>query len=439
MPFDFNTYRAKCEHLSPEELDREWQSYTRQISGGATLSASAVILSPFTQGISLVGLGYAVPRMHNARKKMQIVESNLNTHGQVPVTRKRDVIIPVAISGAMDGLTFGLAGPGADMLAGEAAGKGIEYLGTHTALETFGQVVEHHYDRAAKKRKKKLIKKMREQGMDLECQEFQKQYAKDPFAYEFASRDQKFDHGDHKYEYVPASPQSPQPPHDQKFEYVLTPPPSAPAQDQKLDYFFTPPPTPPPPPPQDQKYEYVPTSPPAQDRKFEYVPTSPPAQDRKFEYVPTSPPAQDRKFKHVPTSAPSAPPQDPKSGYVLTPPPTAPLTQDQKFEYFAMQPPLKDTTAYLPPSPQQYTVARESHPQTLLCYSCHQHIVPAPAPMQPPRPQPRPMQAPGPQPNPSVKRKPVPKAVPKPAPRFEGSFGPRSYSSPFSTNLPVYC
>ncbi|KAJ5046531.1 uncharacterized protein L3040_003774 [Drepanopeziza brunnea f. sp. 'multigermtubi'] len=337
MPFDFNTYRAKCEHLSPEELDREWQSYTRQISGGATLSASAVLLSPLTQGISLVGLGYAVPRMHNARKKMQIVESNLITHGQKPVTRKRDVIIPVAISGAMDGLTFGLAGPGADLIAGEAAGKGIEYLGAHVALEVFGQVVEHHYDRAAKKRKKKLIQKMRDQGMDLECQEFQKQYAKDPFAYESASRDQNFDHEDQKYEYVPASPITP--PQDQKFDHAPTPPPSEPPKDEKPRNLFTPPPTPPTPPPQHQKFEYVPPSHPAQDHKFEYVPIS-------------------------------APSQDPRYGYILTPPPTAPPTQDHKFEYFPMPLPPKDTSAYLPQSPQHYFVARESHPQTLFCYSC---------------------------------------------------------------------
>ena len=127
MPFDFDTYQSKCENLTPEQLHREWENYTRQISGGATSTATAVLFSPLTAGISLVGLGLSAPRIHNARKKRAIIEAKLQAHGQTHNTRKRDVIAPMAISGTIGGLTLGLAGPGADLIAGEAAGKGAEY------------------------------------------------------------------------------------------------------------------------------------------------------------------------------------------------------------------------------------------------------------------------------------------------------------------------
>lgn len=127
MPFDFDTYQSKCENLTPEQLHREWENYTRQISGGATSTATAVLFSPLTAGISLVGLGLSAPRIHNARKKRAIIEAKLQSHGQTHNTRKRDVIAPMAISGAIGGLTLGLAGPGADLIAGEAVGKGAEY------------------------------------------------------------------------------------------------------------------------------------------------------------------------------------------------------------------------------------------------------------------------------------------------------------------------
>jgi hypothetical protein len=55
MPFD---------GLTTEQLHKEWENYTRQIAGGATLTAASVLSSLFTVGISLVGIGLSAPCIH---------------------------------------------------------------------------------------------------------------------------------------------------------------------------------------------------------------------------------------------------------------------------------------------------------------------------------------------------------------------------------------
>lgn len=122
MPFDYEEYQKKCNTLTTEQLHKEWENYTRQISGGATSTATSVLFSPLTGGISLVGLGLSAPRIHNARKKREIIEAGLQARGTTHNTRKRDVIAPMAVAGTLGGLTLGLAGPGADMIAGAAVG-----------------------------------------------------------------------------------------------------------------------------------------------------------------------------------------------------------------------------------------------------------------------------------------------------------------------------
>jgi len=111
MPFDYDDYKKKCDTLTTEQLHKEWENYTRQIAGGATSTATSVLLSPLTAGISLMGLGLSAPRIHNARKKREIIQAGLEARGGTHNTRKRDVIAPMAVAGTISGLTFGLAGP----------------------------------------------------------------------------------------------------------------------------------------------------------------------------------------------------------------------------------------------------------------------------------------------------------------------------------------
>lgn len=146
MPFDYEEYERKCSTLSPEALQKEWENYTRHIAGGATSTVGSVLFAPFTAGASLVGLGLSAPRIHNARKKREIIEAHLQAHGTTHHTRKRDVVAPMAIAGTLGGLTLGLAGPGADLIAGEVVGKGVEYAVSHAALEVAGATLEHKHD-----------------------------------------------------------------------------------------------------------------------------------------------------------------------------------------------------------------------------------------------------------------------------------------------------
>ena len=160
---------------SEPRLHREWENYTRQISGGATSTAASVLFSPFTAGVSLVGLGLSGPRIHNARKKREIIEAGLKERGTTHHTRKRDVVAPMAIAGTLSGLTLGLAAPGADMIVGAAgghvAGMAVSHAAVETAahigLETTGAVAEHTHD---KHEKKKADVKLRTQYENFKIQ-----------------------------------------------------------------------------------------------------------------------------------------------------------------------------------------------------------------------------------------------------------------------------
>lgn len=168
MPFDYEQYQQKCDGLTNEQLQKEWDNYTRQIAGASTSTATSVLFTPLTAGVSLIGLGISAPRIHNARKKRAIIEAGLNARGETTNTRKRDVIAPMAIAGTLSGLTLGLAGPGADMLAGEAVGKGAEYVVAHAALDGAGAVMEHKHDSHHLKQSHAKL--------EAQVQSFQKQY-----------------------------------------------------------------------------------------------------------------------------------------------------------------------------------------------------------------------------------------------------------------------
>ncbi|SZF03691.1 unnamed protein product [Blumeria hordei] len=159
MPFDFATYRAKCGRLTAEELQVEWQNYTRQLSTGATTTATSVLLSPVTHGISLVGLGISVPQVHNARKKRAIIVDTMQLQGAEPHTRRRDIIFPSAISVATAALTLGFTPHFAVALGGEASAKGIEYLISHVALDVVWTILGESYAVYLKKRETRKIKR----------------------------------------------------------------------------------------------------------------------------------------------------------------------------------------------------------------------------------------------------------------------------------------
>ena len=101
---------------SLETLQKEWEKHTHQISGSATSTTGSVPLAPVTGGASLVGFGLSTPRIHNARKKREIIEATLQKHGLTHNTRERGVFVPMAVAGTLGGLTLGLAGPCADLL-----------------------------------------------------------------------------------------------------------------------------------------------------------------------------------------------------------------------------------------------------------------------------------------------------------------------------------
>lgn len=145
MPFDFKDYQSKCDGMTTEQLHKEWENYTRQISGGATGTATSVLFAPVTGGISLMGLGLSAPKIHNARKKREIIEAGLKARGTTHNTRKRDVIAPMAITGVISGATLGLAGPAANAVAGQVVEHGVEYAAAHVALDAGGAVLEHQH------------------------------------------------------------------------------------------------------------------------------------------------------------------------------------------------------------------------------------------------------------------------------------------------------
>ncbi|KAK4220969.1 hypothetical protein QBC38DRAFT_350121, partial [Podospora fimiseda] len=161
MPFDFKKYDEKCSAMNAEELQREWQHYTRLITGAATSTTVSGLALPLTCGVSVIGVGMAAPAIHNARKKREIIEKHLNLRGTTHNTRKRDVISGVAVSGTIGVVTLGVGTAGADAIATAGAEHGIQSIVanetaikvvTHAALDGAGMGVEHLYTHHMKQR-----------------------------------------------------------------------------------------------------------------------------------------------------------------------------------------------------------------------------------------------------------------------------------------------
>ncbi|KAF5540181.1 hypothetical protein FPHYL_12124 [Fusarium phyllophilum] len=169
MPFDFKAYDQKCLGLTLEELQREWEHYTRLISGAATSTAVSGCAIPLTLGVSTIGVAMAAPAIHNARKKREIIERHLNRLNATHKTRKRDVLGSMAVSGTIGVVTLGVGSMGADAVATAGAEHGIQSivanetaikLVSHAALDGAGMMVEHkHTDHLKKKDARKAFQK----------------------------------------------------------------------------------------------------------------------------------------------------------------------------------------------------------------------------------------------------------------------------------------
>ncbi|CAH0003439.1 unnamed protein product [Clonostachys byssicola] len=161
MPFDFKKYDQKCAALTAEELQREWQHYTRLITGAATSTTVSGLAIPLTAGVSTIGVALAAPAIHNARRKRDIIERHLNRHNTTHQTRKRDVLGGVAVSGTIGVVTLGVGTLGADAIAAQGAEHGISAIVenetaikviSHVALDGVGLGIEHAHTNHLRKR-----------------------------------------------------------------------------------------------------------------------------------------------------------------------------------------------------------------------------------------------------------------------------------------------
>lgn len=161
MPFDFDEYNEKCSQMSLEQLNLEWNHYTRLISGSAasaTLGGSALV---FTAGVSLIGVAIGSAGFYNARKKRQIIKRHLDQ--KQPITRKRDVIGSAAFNGVVGLTTLGLGTLGAEKVielgiehgvSGGAAETGVK-IATGVVVNGVNVAADDRYHKSKKRREAK--------------------------------------------------------------------------------------------------------------------------------------------------------------------------------------------------------------------------------------------------------------------------------------------
>jgi len=138
MPFDFEEYDAKCARMSTQELQLEWEHYTRLISSGAVATTVSSVVSIFTLGTSIGGIAFGSASIHNARKKRATIDKYLAQHNTKHHTRTRDVVWPAFVSGTIAVITVGMCSMGAEALIYEAAAHDVVVI---AESETATQVV----------------------------------------------------------------------------------------------------------------------------------------------------------------------------------------------------------------------------------------------------------------------------------------------------------
>jgi hypothetical protein len=163
MPFNFDEYDAECSQMSLEELQREWNHYTRLITGSATSTTISSLAVPFTFGISGIGVLIGGAGIHNARKKRDIIDRHLCRYQEQHRTRKRDVMGSAMFSGAVGIATLGVGGWGAEVLLAEGIQHGVVTVAddlavkavAHVAADGAGLGAEHMHHNSLKDEEKK--------------------------------------------------------------------------------------------------------------------------------------------------------------------------------------------------------------------------------------------------------------------------------------------
>lgn len=300
MPFDFKKFDAKCANMSIDELQREWEHYTRLISGSATSTAVSGAAIPFTLGVSVIGVGLAAPAIHNARKKREIIERHLQRLGTTHHTRKRDVLTPIAISGTVGLVTLGVGSAGAGAITNAAVEHGITSVAAneiavkatvHLAVDGVAMAGEEHHMKQKRLAEAHNAWLKQQQGTVGSAEKPDQSTISTYDPSTFGNQSQTVTNtgftGDMKYEYssVPASSPVSEP--------VL--PPYSPPLHERYQNFFPPP----------QQYSEKPIS----DNASNYHPPSYQNFDQDaVHYPPPSEPAPTRPQPH-PVQIPSGPAQ----------------------------------------------------------------------------------------------------------------------------------
>lgn len=175
MPFDFVAYDAKCAQLAVDELQKEWEHYTRQIAGASTSTAVSGLAIPLTAGVSVIGVGLAAPTIHNARKKREIIERHLQRHGTTHQTRKRDVAGSMAFSGTLGVLTLGVGAVGHEAVMTQGAEHGVSHLmnetaikiGMHAALDGAAMATEEAHHAHKKEKAASKLQRLKQQAQSF--------------------------------------------------------------------------------------------------------------------------------------------------------------------------------------------------------------------------------------------------------------------------------
>ncbi|KNG45778.1 hypothetical protein TW65_07524 [Stemphylium lycopersici] len=141
MPFNFTEYNQSCSQMSPEELRREWNHYTRLITGSATSTTLSGLAALPTAGISLIGVMIGSAGIHNARKKREIIDYHLGRYEEQHKTRKRDVIGSMAFSGTLGVITLGMGTMGADIALTEGVYHGVLAMTAETEVKVVTHVI----------------------------------------------------------------------------------------------------------------------------------------------------------------------------------------------------------------------------------------------------------------------------------------------------------
>ncbi|KAA8611229.1 hypothetical protein TUN199_11601 [Pyrenophora tritici-repentis] len=153
MLFNFTEYKERCSQMSLEELRREWNHYTRLITGSATSTTLSGLAALPTAGISLIGVIIGSTGIYNAQKKRAIIDYYLARYEEQHKTRKRDVIGSMAFSGTLGVATLGIGSMGAEAALTEGICHGIfaqtaeteVKVVTHVIADGVGLAIEHKY------------------------------------------------------------------------------------------------------------------------------------------------------------------------------------------------------------------------------------------------------------------------------------------------------